>query len=67
MIEKSRGNDIENITKIGSKAFYNCKILKRLSIVSNKVKTIGSKAAEGLPEKAIINCSAGLKDTMIVK
>ena len=70
----------DDITKIGSKAFYHCKRLKRLSIVSSKVKTIGSKAIEGLPEKAIINCpnekvkaykkklkKAGLKDTMTVK
>ena len=70
----------KNVTKIESKAFYNCKELKTLKICSNKIKTIGFKAIEGISENAIINCpdakkkvytkklkKAGLKETMTVK
>ena len=44
----------KNVTKIGSKAFYNCKNLKKLTIKSTKLKSVGSKAFKGINKKASI-------------
>lgn len=42
------------ITKIGSKAFYNCKNLKKITIKGTKLKSVGSKAFKGINKKAVI-------------
>ena len=70
----------KNVTKIENKAFYKCKKLKKLNIVSTKLKTIGDKAIAGIAKNATIDCpdtkkkvykkklkKAGLKETMTVK
>ena len=44
----------KNVTKIGSKAFYNCKKLKKITIKSTKLKSVGSKAFKGINKKATI-------------
>lgn len=44
----------KNVTKIGSKAFYNCKNLKKITIKSTKLKSVGSKAFKGINKKASI-------------
>lgn len=46
----------KNITKIGKKAFYNCKNLKSITIKSELLKksSIGSNAFKGLPSDAVL-------------
>lgn len=44
----------KNVTKIGSKAFYNCKNLKKITIKSTKLKSVGAKAFKGIHKKATI-------------
>ena len=44
----------KNVTKIGSKAFYNCKKLKKITIKSTKLKSVGAKAFKGISKKASI-------------
>lgn len=44
----------KNIQKIGSKAFYNCKNLKTLTINSTKVKSVGTNALKNVYSKAKI-------------
>ena len=44
----------KNVTKIGSKAFYNCKKLKKITIKSTKLKSVGAKAFKGINKKATI-------------
>lgn len=44
----------KNVTKIGSKAFYNCKKLKKITIKSAKLKSVGAKAFKGIAKKASI-------------
>ena len=46
----------KNITKIGKKAFYNCKNLKSITIKSELLKksSIGSNAFKGLPSDAVV-------------
>ena len=44
----------KNVSKIGSKAFYNCKNLKKITIKSTKLKSAGSKAFKGIHKKASI-------------
>jgi len=43
-----------NITSIGSKAFYGCSKLKKITVKGNKVKKVGSKAFTGIHKKAVI-------------
>lgn len=38
----------KNVKKIGAKAFMNCKKLKKMSIKTSKLKTIGKKAFKGV-------------------
>ncbi|MCI8490939.1 MAG: leucine-rich repeat protein, partial [Lachnospiraceae bacterium] len=45
-----------NVTKIGQKAFYNCKKLKKISIKTKKLKSIGKNAIKGISAKATISC-----------
>ena len=45
------GNDV---TGIGSKAFYGCKNLKKIIITSKKLKTVGVNAFGGIAKKASI-------------
>ena len=40
------------VTSIGSKAFYNCKKLKTVTIKSRKVKSVGKNAFKGIYKKA---------------
>ena len=44
----------KNVKKIGSKAFYNCKKLKTLTINSTKIKSVGSSALKKMYGKAKI-------------
>lgn len=44
----------KNVTKIGSKAFYNCKKLKKITIKATKLKSVGSNAFKGINKKASI-------------
>ena len=44
--------EIYYVTEIGSKAFYKCKNLKKVTIKSSKIKKIGSKAFKGIYKKA---------------
>jgi uncharacterized protein YjdB len=44
----------KNVKKIGSKAFYNCKKLKTLTINSSKIKSVGSNAFKKMYGKAKI-------------
>ncbi len=50
-----------SLTKIGKKAFYNCKKLKKVIIKSKKLKTFGSKAFQGIYKKAKFNLPASQK------
>ena len=49
----------KNVTKIGSKAFYQCKQLKKITIKSKKLKTIGKNAFKGIHAKAKIKVPRG--------
>lgn len=49
----------KNVTKIGSKAFYQCKQLKKITIKSKKLKTIGKNAFKGIHAKAKIKVTRG--------
>jgi len=44
----------KNIEKIGKKAFYNCKNLKRVKIKSGLLKSVGKKAFTGTNKKLVI-------------
>lgn len=44
----------KNVTKIRSKAFYNCKNLKKITIKSTKINEVGAKAFKGIHKKATI-------------
>lgn len=48
---KYRGITYE-VTSIGSKAFYNCKKLKTVTIKSRKLKSVGKNAFKGIYKKA---------------
>lgn len=52
-----------SLTKIGKKAFYHCKNLKQITIKSKKLKTIGTKAFQGIPKKANFKLPASRKKT----
>lgn len=41
-----------NVKKIGSKAFQNCKKLKKITIKSKVLKSVGKKAFKGIPSEA---------------
>ena len=42
------------VTSIGSKAFYNCKKLKTVTIKSRKLKSVGKNAFKGIYKKATV-------------
>ncbi len=44
----------KNVSKIGAKAFLNCKKLKKIAIKSTKLKSVGAKAFSGISKKASI-------------
>lgn len=44
-----------NVEKIGAKAFYNCKELKKVTIKTTKLKSVGSSAFKKLKAKATIS------------
>lgn len=44
----------KNVQKIGSKAFYNCKNLKTMTINSTKIKSVGKNALKNVYSKAKI-------------
>ena len=52
-----------NVGSIGSKAFYNCKKLKKIDIYSNRLKnsTIGIDAFKNISAKAILTVSAQVR------
>ena len=68
-------------TKIGAKAFYKCKNLKKIVIKGSKLKSIGKNAIKGINKNAVIKCpkkmvkkykklwkaSTGYKKTMQIK
>lgn len=43
-----------NVASIGKSAFYNCTSLKKITIKSTSIKSIGSKAFKGTAKKAIV-------------
>lgn len=43
-----------NVTTIGSKAFYGCKNLKRITVKSTKLKSVGKNALKGIHKKAVV-------------
>lgn len=43
-----------NVTTIGSKAFYGCKNLKKITVKSVKLKSVGKNAFKGVHKKAVI-------------
>lgn len=43
-----------NITKIGSNAFYGCANLKKITVKSTKLKTVGKNALKGVHKKAVV-------------
>ena len=43
-----------NITKIGSKAFYGCRNLKKITVKSTKLTSVGKNALKGIHKKAVI-------------
>lgn len=44
----------KNVKKIGKKAFYNCKNLKKITVKATGLKSVGSKALKGIHKKAVI-------------
>ena len=46
------------VKKIGASAFANCKKLSAVTINSEKLKTVGSKAFKGIAKKAVFTCPA---------
>lgn len=54
-----------NITKIGKKAFYNCKSLSSIDIKGTKLKTIGKNAIAGIKENAVIKCNKNKKSAYL--
>lgn len=48
-----------NITKIGSKAFYGCSKLKKITVKSSKLKSVGKNALQGIYKKAVIKVPKG--------
>lgn len=42
------------VAKVGSKAFYNCQKLKKISIRSSALKSVGKNAFKGIHKKAVI-------------
>ena len=43
-----------NVTTIGSKAFYGCKNLKKITVKSAKLKSVGKNALKGIHKKAVV-------------
>ncbi len=43
-----------NVTAIGSKAFYGCKSLKKITVKSTKLKSVGKNALKGIHKKAVV-------------
>lgn len=43
-----------NIAKIGSKAFYHCKALKKITVKSKKLKSVGKYALKNIHAKAVV-------------
>ncbi|MCM1181302.1 MAG: leucine-rich repeat protein [Clostridium sp.] len=46
----------KNIKKIGKNAFYGCKNLKKITIKSSVLKSVGKNAIKGTNKKAVIKC-----------
>ena len=44
----------KNVKKIGKEAFYNCKKIKRITIKSANLKSVGKNAIKGINKKATI-------------
>ena len=42
------------VTKIGKKAFYNCKKLTKVTVKSTKLNAVGKKVFTGISKKAVI-------------
>ena len=53
----------KNVKSIGSKAFYSCKKLKKITVRTTKLtaKTLGSKAFKGIYKKAVFQCPSSKK------
>lgn len=43
-----------NVAKIGGKAFYSCKSLKKITIQSKKLKSVGKNALKNVHAKAVV-------------
>lgn len=50
-----------NVEKIRKNAFYGCKKLKRITIQSSQIKSIGKNALKGISKKATIKCPKNKK------
>lgn len=46
----------KNVTKLGNNAFSGCSSLKKLTIKSTHLKSVGKNAIKGIHKKAVINC-----------
>ena len=46
------------VTKIGKNAFYNCKNLKKITVKSTQIKSVGSNAFKGIYKTAVIKVPA---------
>lgn len=57
----------KNVTKIGKKAFYKCKKLKKVVIKSVKLKKIGKKAYAKTSKKLVIKVASKKKKTYFKK
>ena len=45
----------KNVKKIGEKAFYNCKKLKKITVTATGLKSVGKNALRNIYKKAVIN------------
>lgn len=45
----------KNVKKIGEKAFYNCKKLKKITVTATGLKSVGKNALKNIYKKAVIN------------
>lgn len=51
----------KNVTTIKPKAFYGCSKLKKLNILTTKLKKIGKNAIKGTPKKMVLSVPKGKK------
>jgi hypothetical protein len=57
----------KNVTKIGKKAFYGCKNLKKINMTAGKLKTIGKSAFKGIKKNATLKVKGTKKAKAALK